>query len=248
MNNYFLRSTFLFLSLLTIYFCDEPVTSKSENYRLTSKPGDQTLTVKPGINYFDFGDLRNCILYIPSDYSEDKLSPLFIGLHGAGGSALSWSEFFEIAETRGMIFLAIDSYSYTWDFINSFYGQDVEFIDKALAYTFNRCQVDPNHIALGGFSDGASYALSLGLLNGDLFSHILAYSPGFIDQSYHFIGKPKIYITHGREDNILPISNSKEIMLPFLEDEGYEVTFREHDGGHELTSSIFDFAMDWFLK
>lgn len=31
-----------------------------------------------------------------------------------------------------------------------------------------------------GFSDGASYALSLGLPNGNLFSHIVAFSPGFM--------------------------------------------------------------------
>ncbi len=31
-----------------------------------------------------------------------------------------------------------------------------------------------------GFSDGASYALSLGVPNGDLFTHIVAFSPGFM--------------------------------------------------------------------
>ena len=31
-----------------------------------------------------------------------------------------------------------------------------------------------------GFSDGASYALSLGAANGDLFTHIAAFSPGFM--------------------------------------------------------------------
>jgi predicted esterase len=40
--------------------------------------------------------------------------------------------------------------------------------------------VDRSAICCSGFSDGASYALSLGLSNGDLFSHILAFSPGFM--------------------------------------------------------------------
>jgi phospholipase/carboxylesterase len=35
-------------------------------------------------------------------------------------------------------------------------------------------------VALGGFSDGASYALSLDLTNGDLFASLIAFSPGFI--------------------------------------------------------------------
>ena len=42
-----------------------------------------------------------------------------------------------------------------------------------------RYAVDPSRVAVGGFSDGASYALSLGLTNGDLFTHVLAFSPGF---------------------------------------------------------------------
>jgi len=31
-----------------------------------------------------------------------------------------------------------------------------------------------------GFSDGASYALSVGITNGDLFTHVIAFSPGFV--------------------------------------------------------------------
>lgn len=38
--------------------------------------------------------------------------------------------------------------------------------------------VDTTRLGVGGFSDGASYALSLGLTNGDLFTHVIAFSPG----------------------------------------------------------------------
>lgn len=40
--------------------------------------------------------------------------------------------------------------------------------------------IDPAHVAIGGFSDGASCALSLGLVNGDLFTHVMAFSPGLV--------------------------------------------------------------------
>jgi phospholipase/carboxylesterase len=248
MNKTFHKLVFLFLFLLFIYSCDESAKSPSDNYRLTSKPGIPTQNFKVGVNSVDLGDFRNCYLFVPSSYSNDKLTPLLVALHGAGGNAVDWLEFFEIAETRGMIMLTIDSYSTTWDFIYGNYGTDVEFLDKALNYTFERCNVDPEHIALGGFSDGASYALSLGLLNGNLFSHIIAFSPGFVDQTYLFIGNPKIYITHGKADKILPVSKSRDIIVPNLEYEGYDVTYFEHDGGHEITSAIFNFSIDWFLK
>ncbi len=43
-----------------------------------------------------------------------------------------------------------------------------------------RCPVDTTRLAVGGFSAGASYALSIGLANGDLFGHVLAFPPGFM--------------------------------------------------------------------
>ncbi|MGZ4788523.1 MAG: hypothetical protein ACXVZX_08375 [Terriglobales bacterium] len=44
--------------------------------------------------------------------------------------------------------------------------------------------MDPARIAIGGFSDGASYALTIGITNGRLFTHIVAFSPGFMQPPY----------------------------------------------------------------
>jgi hypothetical protein len=56
--------------------------------------------------------------------------------------------------------------------------------------------VDPTRLAVGGFSDGTSYALSLGLTNGDLFSHVLAFSPGFAVPARRR-GRPRLFLSHG---------------------------------------------------
>ena len=53
-------------------------------------------------------------------------------------------------------------------------------MDQAVHHVFERYSIDPGRIGLAGFSDGASYALSLGVANGDLFTHIMAFSPGFM--------------------------------------------------------------------
>jgi hypothetical protein len=42
------------------------------------------------------------------------------------------------------------------------------------------CSVDPTRMLLHGLSDGASYGLTLGMANGDLFGRVVASSPGFI--------------------------------------------------------------------
>ena len=85
-----------------------------------------------------------------------------------------------MAEEFGVVMLALDSRHNTWDGIDSPFGPDVQFIDAALRYTFERVAIDPGRIAIGGLSDGGSYSLSLGLVNGDLFTHLVAVAPGFL--------------------------------------------------------------------
>ena len=73
------------------------------------------------------------------------------------------------ADRAGVAVLAADSRGTTWDAIRGGFGDDVAFLNRALEHVFGRLAVDPARVALGGFSDGASYAISLGLANGDLF-------------------------------------------------------------------------------
>ena len=67
----------------------------------------------------------------------------------------------------------------TWDVIGWGFGPDVAFLDAALAKLFESVVIDTGRIATAGSSDGASYAISLGLTNVALFSDIIAFSPGF---------------------------------------------------------------------
>jgi phospholipase/carboxylesterase len=90
-----------------------------------------------------------------------------------------------------------------------------------LEEAFARCAIDRNRLAIGGFSDGASYALSLGLANGDVFNYIIAFSPGFIvrAQARGRIGNnnevqiPLVYIAHGTADKVLPIASTSRIFV-----------------------------------
>ena len=122
----------------------------------------------------------------------------------------------------------------------------MEAIDRALQETFSRCAVDPARLAVGGFSDGASYALSLGIDNGDLFTHVLAFSPGFMAPSVR-VGAPRFFVSHGTRDGVLPIERCSRRIVPQLERAGYEVTYREFDGGHTVPPVIALEAADLFV-
>jgi phospholipase/carboxylesterase len=142
--------------------------------------------------------------------------------------------------------LAPDSRAYTWDVVLGGFGPDVEFVDRALARAFSLREVDPAHVAIGGFSDGASYALSLGLANGDLFSRVVAFSPGFVADLPHR-GAPHLFVSHGTRDEILPIETCGRRIANDARREGYDVRFVEFDGGHAVPAEVAETAMDWLL-
>jgi predicted esterase len=100
-------------------------------------------------------------------------------------------------------------------------------------------------VAMGGYSDGASYALSLGIANGDLFTHVLAFSPGFMAPPAQ-VGSPRIFVSHGTHDRWLPIQRCSRRIVPQLERAGYEVRYQEFSGGHVVPPEIEHEATVWF--
>jgi phospholipase/carboxylesterase len=200
-----------------------------------------------GLRHLGLGSGRDGLLYVPPGHNVTKGAPLALTLHGAGGDARSGiSHLIDLADEIGLVLLSPESRGRTWDVLGGGFGPDVGFIDRALGQTFDRLAVDPCRLAVTGFSDGASYALSLGLTNGDLFTHVVAFSPGFAapaDRS----GKPPVFVSHGTRDRVLPIDRCSRRIVPQLEREGYEVRYREFDGPHTVPEAIAREALEWFI-
>ena len=202
----------------------------------------------PGVHVLGLGQDRDGALYVPRRPDLSRPAPLLIALHGAGGQATHLIDpFVETAEARGYLILAPESRGRTWDVILGGYGDDVEFLDQALAKTFKRHAIDPARIAVAGFSDGASYALSIGIINGELFSDILAFSPGFMAVTEQ-TDAPRIFISHGIHDQVLPIDACSRRLAPKLRQAGYDLDYREFDGGHVVPSEMVDAAFGRFLQ
>ena len=186
------------------------------------------------------------MLFIPPGLRADRLAPLVVSLHGAGsrGSSVASAGLLEAAERMGALVLAPDSRGPTWDVLMGGFGPDVDFLDAALDGVFEAVAVDPRRLILSGFSDGASYALSLGLGNGDLFSHVMAFSPGFMAPDAQR-GDPPIFVSHGTGDRVLDIDACSRSLVPILEQAGYSVTYAEFEGGHEVPRSVLRSALEW---
>lgn len=192
--------------------------------------------------------------YIPPDLDRTKPAPMMLLLHGGGGgSDRILRAFTQLARDRGVVLLAPEADRRTWDVVRAFqygsepaFGADVARVDASLKLMFGEVVVDPKRLAIAGMSDGASYALSLGLRNGGLFTHIAAFSPGGIAP---FTGQPAshIFISHGRRDSVLAFDNTASGMVAGLKAAGADVTFVPFDGDHELRQQEMRAAMDWWL-
>ena len=218
--------------------------------RLRARPAAGLNATSPvGLRPLGFDAPREGYLYVPAAYRLGRPAPLVVVLHGAGedardGLALLRGQ----ADGGGLILLAPGSRGPTWDAIASRgrYGPDLATIDRALEQTFSRYAVDPARLALGGYSDGATYALSLGLANGDLFTHVLAFSPGFLAPVGQ-TGSPRLFLSHGTRDGWLPIDVCSRRIVPRLKRAGYDVRYREFDGGHVVPPEIGNEAVDWLI-
>jgi phospholipase/carboxylesterase len=189
---------------------------------------------------------RDGVLYVPE--TADPAAPLLVFLHGATGTGRAHLRAVLGAVDRyGVILVAPDSRGPTWDLIvERRFGPDVVFLDRVLDSGVDRVDADTRRLAVGGVSDGASYALSIGLTNGDVLSAVLAFSPGFL-VAPHPTGEPRIFISHGRSDPILPIDACSRSFVPSIRGAGYEVNFREFDGGHTVPPPVADEAVRWWL-
>jgi phospholipase/carboxylesterase len=230
-----------------------PSNSLHEQGRLRSRPGRTPAGASPvGLRSLrsDNAGFAEGYLYVPAGYRPEKPAPLVLLLHGAGEDARDGlAQLRGQADETGIILLALTSRGPTWDSILSRgrYGPDIAAIDQTLEHTFSRCAVDPERVAVGGYSDGASYALSLGIANGDLFSDVLAFSPGFLVPIGQR-GSPSIFVSHGTQDRWLPIDSCSRRIVPQLERAGYEVRYREFEGGHVVPPGIARKAAIWLAN
>lgn len=200
----------------------------------------------PGLHSLGLSAGRDGLLYVPAGYTPAHPLPLVLMLHGAGGNAYSGlAPLDDLPEQAGLIVLAPDAREGTWDVVLGAYGPDVRFINRALEQTFARYAVDPAYLAIGGFSDGASYALSLGLTNGDLFGDIIAFSPGFLSPAARR-GQPRIFVSHGTRDAVLGIDHTSRRLVPWLRRAGYSVRYEEFEGIHTVPPAISREAVSWF--
>ena len=209
-------------------------------------PGEPTgPPLPPGTRPLGLGGRRDGLVVVPRSLDPQRPAPLVVVLHGAGGSGRQMTSLLaHAAQGHGAVLVAPDSRAATWDVIRGGYGPDVLFVGEAVAHVGRHLRIDPARMTVCGFSDGASYAVSLGIGNGDLFTAVMAYSPGFATPVVRH-GTPRMFVSHGVRDDVLPVGRCSRRLVPRLRESGYDVTYVEFPDGHQVPEEIVDRSFAW---
>lgn len=244
--------------VLLISACGAPAASPA----LTAHPRNVAAPAPVGPGLLDLGS--GAYAFVPERVTADRPAPLLVLMHGAGGTSDGMLRHFRSeARTHGIVLLSVQSRDNTWDLMmagrprigsaaripaSAAFAVDPPRIDAALRALFARVSVDPERIGLAGFSDGAGYALSVGIANPHLFSSVLAFSPGMADLRTPARPEQRIFVSHGTRDPILAHRHTARQLVPALRSGGLSVTFRSFEGNHAVPDEVVREALAFFLS
>ena len=160
-----------------------------------------------------------------SPFSKNKPQQVIVLCHGYGGDgkdistlAINWQRFLPEA-----IFLcpnapeicAVNPQGYQWFDLSS--DKEELILEKSLIAeeklnTFidqilNDFQLEPNNLALVGFSQGCMMSIQIALKKKKQISCLIGYSGKVINQKHlsdNIHSKPKIFLMHGANDTLVP--------------------------------------------
>ena len=224
--------------------------------RVTPERVDELPT---GLVWVEHGAQR-AALFTPDEIEPGRRYPLLAVLHGAGRQdELLMKAYRDEAERRQALFLVPRSHGMTWDLIEHAVARNapqpggVAPSGRPDHDIFRRYPVDAGRLGLLGYSDGASYALSVGLSNPDLFCSVMAWAAGFVaienEAAAPGTKRPAVLIEYGTHDELFPFEQVAVPMREQLEAFGCAVTFRVDEGGRHWPSGKFQGeALDWFFS
>jgi phospholipase/carboxylesterase len=235
--------------------------------RVTPKAPEPVEELPAGLVWIEHGAQR-AALFTPDEIEPGRRYPLLAVLHGAGRrEELLMKAYRDEAERRQALILIPRSHGMTWDLIEHAVARsgaapggvapsgrpDLDFLEYAYDLIFRRYPIDAERLALIGYSDGASYALSVGLSNPLLFRAVMGWAAGFVaienDAAEPGVPRPAVMLEYGTHDELFPFEQVAVPMREQLEAHGCAVTFRVDEGGRHWPSGEFqDEALDWFFS
>ena len=125
-------------------------------------------------------------------------------------------------------------------------------LDRLLEEVLRFYDLETPDVLLSGFSQGGMMTYRRGLTTDEPFAGLAALSarisdPGALQLRLNSHRDLPIFVTHGTQDAVIPVSAGRESM-EFLRDEGYDPEYHEYPMGHEITQAVIDDLRTWLHR
>ena len=204
------------------------------------------------------------LMVTPDDYDPDKTYPAVVLLHGRGANMNDLAGLCPTIERERYIYVCPNapipvhigpgSVGYAWTPPGSVSTpEDAAKIEDMLNTLFEEIvddlPIDADRMVLGGFSQGGMMTYTLGLTNPGIFRGLVALSSRVNDDEDLRERLPvdrnqPILVVHGTADSMISIDDARRTVR-FLEDEGYQPTYKEYAMGHEITQDVLNDVVPW---
>jgi predicted peptidase len=206
----------------------------------TEKIFEATITKQLSLRY---------LLYLPEGYdTAAKPWPLVLFLHGSGerGSALSavtGQGLPKVAGSRSFPFILVAPQVAAGEIWS------VDVLKALLDELQGKLRIDPDRVYLTGLSMGAFGAWDLAIAYPDRFAALLVISGGANPVEVCRLKSVPVWIAHGRQDDVIPVSWAEELGKRLERCAGKVKVTIYPDAGHDAwTRTYADPAvLDWLL-
>ena len=222
-------------------------------------------------DYVEASSMLPYRIRFPKDYDASKSYPLLIGMHGMGGNSEGFIGQYDKLVEPQIIYVAPEGqyplslhmgaqwHRRKWSITE--FGKEAwkssdkmvsEYIMKTIKKVSGEYKISDVYIM--GFSEGAVYAYTIGLQNPDKITGVIGFSGYLMDTegdksilTEQDIEKGKdlrLFIAHGIDDAAINVETARE-MKSMFEQQGYDMTYKEFEGRHNLKAEVFNEAVAW---
>lgn len=198
-------------------------------------------------------------IHLPPGYDPKKPCPLIISLHGAGGNGQNLREAWVRGDTewsaraKATCIVAAPTWQparwWLWP-----QSKDIVTLLDELKDSYN---VDTNRVLLGGFSNGAHSAWSVGIKQPSLFTAlgpsaglpIAEAGQGMDLEMIAALGNLPVHLVHSADDRICPANAAQQILARYKK-LGYDnIVHKQYpSGGHVAHREYWGEIFKWFSK
>lgn len=182
-------------------------------------------------------------LYVPKNYSDEKIWPLFVGIHGSGSSGLEcWNLWQAYAEKEGFVLLCPtipgDAGGYYSDVGERVVWSAVEQVRKDYLVS--------SKMFFAGFSAGAYFVQIFTSHYPNSVSGLAILSTGYYVTNFQ--SRIPILLVIGGADNSESLQANEKLFI-FLQNNGFDVELHVLPGvGHWVTNKAKELTIELFRK